>query len=114
MRIVLISSFFYLAVKANLIAKDTKSVNYTYQPLEVIIDSVVKVRDEPKNSNKDRANAVRLYTLLTELFDTLYSTRVECLIARDWQLGGGEREDFRTTWSAGWWLDQLVELYHEA
>jgi hypothetical protein len=50
--------------------------------------------------------------------------RVELLFARDWVLHGvgklhdgklmfpeGQAFNFRTTWTAGWWLDQLAELY---
>ena len=54
---------------------------------------------------------MRLEVLLTKLFDGLYTSRVECLIARDWQLDGGTEDDFRTTWSAGWWLNHLVSLF---
>lgn len=110
-RLVLISSFFYLGMAANLVSKATKSINYIYQPLQVILDAVKKVRDDPNGKLQDRANAIRLYVLLNELFDPLYHTRVECLLARDWQLGGTDKDDFRTTWSGGWWLDHLVGLY---
>jgi hypothetical protein len=64
--------------------------------------------------------------LLRSLIDGAYVQRVELLFARDWVLHGvgklpngelmfpeGQAFNFRTTWTAGWWLDQLAELYRK-
>ena len=109
-RIVMISAFWYLGLEAKLVNKGTKSSDYAYQPMQVVLDAVRRVRRECSKP-KEVANAVRLEVLLTKLFDELYTSRVECLIARDWQLDGGTEDDFRTTWSAGWWLNHLVSLF---
>lgn len=115
-RVVLIGAFFYLAQAAKLVGSDLheiRSSDYAYQPAAVVLSAVRRVRNDPRSDPRQRANAVRLEQLLSELFSPLYISRVECLIARDWQLSGGSDVDFRTTWSAGWWLDRLVRLYQK-
>jgi len=37
------------------------------------------------------------------------SAKVQCLFARDWKLDGDV--EFRTTWSAGWWIEWLTREY---
>ena len=71
--------------------------------------------DDMKMRTQDLAGAVRLSELLKTLFDEAHVQRVELLFARDWTLppepDPSKKFNFRTTWTAGWWLDKLSELY---
>lgn len=125
-RVVCISSFFYLAKAAQLVSKAPRlpgdpwgargeSAQYAYQPAEVVLESLIRVRDHPHSLDppaklNDVANAVRLIEILGTVVDDLYISRVEVLFARDFQLGANG-SDFRTTWTAGWWLNELMKLY---
>lgn len=157
-RIALTSGFYYLGVEAKLVTSKTLSTDYVYQPLQVVLEAVRKMRtektellrkndvaiakrnalaeDDPGRSNvkvldqktvikeaTNIANAVRLERLVEGLFEPLYVGGVQCIIIRGFQLVSkkdgkvpipGKEDDFRATWSAGWWLDQLVKLFQEA
>jgi hypothetical protein len=81
----------------------------------VVLESLIRVRDHPHSLDppaklNDVANAVRLIEILGTVVDDLYISRVEVLFARDFQLGANG-SDFRTTWTAGWWLNELMKLY---
>ena len=53
------------------------------------------------------------------LFDQTVHGGVEVMFLRGFQFGGddgkvgapGVGDDFRVTWTAGWWLDKLAELF---
>lgn len=131
-RIVLISSLFYLASEAGLVQKE--SYNYAYQPASVVIEALarrleesvppleeqIEAGEDDKDDKKKRetirscAGAVQLSEILAALFDSSSIQRVELLFARDWCLHdttGKAPPNFRTTWTAGWWLEELDELY---
>ena len=44
------------------------------------------------------------YTLVSQVLGLLLPSDAEVVFARDWQLNGST---FRTTWSAGWFLEHL-------
>ena len=55
---------------------------------------------------------VRFHQLLHKLFDARHLHKVEILFARDWKLGSGATQTpYRTTWAAGWWIDQVSEMF---
>ena len=45
------------------------------------------------------------YTLVSQVLGLLLPREAEVVFARDWQLNGST---FRTTWSAGWFLEHIV------
>ena len=119
-RLVMISAFYYLAAGQGIVKKDEA---YHYTPAQVIDDKLRKFEEEndllalANDANKQKAvaremaNAIRLRAILSELFGE-HIGQVDILFARDWKLPTLRGEvDFRTTWTAGWWLDQLVGLY---
>ena len=108
--IVLNSAFFYAAVAAKLVKKGlmTRNMNKTHRASDVC-EALDKVIRNPESGAKDVANASRLLTILRRIFDESCLAAVDCLFARDWELAG--RAEFRTTWTAGWWLAQLLEMY---
>jgi len=120
--IVLISAFFYAAVAAKIV--DRKSEEYKYLPAEEVIgklqalvdstppaaaDAEAPTEAEKKKldaHHKDVANASRLITCLTSLFGANLAN-VRCLFARDWTINGSK---FRTTWTAGWFLEKQAQI----
>jgi len=56
-------------------------------------------------------NLARLDELLEAMFGEECMHKVEILFARDWKLQGA---DYRTTWTAGWWLDTVLQNAMEA
>ena len=124
-RIVLISGLFYVAVAAKIVQANTD--HYAYQPASVVLEMFDQLLEKVNDANtktQDLVGAVRVSELLRSLIDGAYVQRVELLFARDWVLHGvgklhdgtlmfpeGQAFNFRTTWTAGWWLDQLAELY---
>ena len=110
--IVIISAFFYAAVAAKLAKKglNTKDLNKTH-PASHVCEELDKLIQNPKTDAKDLANASRLLTILRRMFDESCMGVVDCLFARDWELEG--KAEFRTTWTAGWWLDRLLEMYQK-
>ena len=126
-RIVLISGLHYVAVAAKIVQKKTD--HYAYQPASVVLemfDQLLKKVNDAKTETQDLVGAVRVSELLRSIIGGAYMQRVELLFARDWVLHGvgklpdgkltfpqGQDFNFRTTWTAGWWLDQLAELYRK-
>jgi len=126
-RIVLISGLFYVAVAAKIVQANTD--HYAYQPASVVLEMFDQLLEKVNDANtktQDLVGAVRVSELLRSLIDGAYVQRVELLFARDWVLHGvgklhdgklmfpeGQAFNFRTTWTAGWWLDQLAELYRK-
>ena len=126
-RIVLISGLFYVAIAAKIVQPSTD--HYAYQPASVVLEMFDQLRkkvNDAKTETQDLVGAVRVSELLRSLIDGAYVQRVELLFARDWVLHGvgklhdktlmfpeGQTFNFRTTWTAGWWLDQLAELYRK-
>jgi hypothetical protein len=119
-RIVLISGLFHVAVAAKIVQANTD--HYAYQPASVVLEMFDQLLEKVNDANtktKDLVGAVRVSELLRSLIDGAYVQHVELLFARDWVLHGmdklpeGQDFNFRTTWTAGWWLDQLSELYRK-
>lgn len=128
-RMVLTSGFWYLGVASGLVKSKTPSSNYAYQPLEVVLDAVCKMREQTmaqiaetaptghgvnkkaqQTMAENIANAVRFETLIEGLFDELYIGGVECMFVRNFQFQAGpdgklpepgKNDDFRCTWTAG-------------
>ena len=108
--VVIISAFFYVALKAGILAKGDP---YRYVTASEACDKLEALFNGPAASAKDVANAVRLHTLLKTLFDsgdaeggaTSHLDHVECLFARDWTLNAREEPigvaeaNFRFTWT---------------
>jgi len=115
-RLVLISGLFYVAKAAGVVRDSSDS--YAFQPASVVLEEMERMLakvDDMKMRTQDLAGAVRLSELLKTLFDEAHVQRVELLFARDWTLppepDPSKKFNFRTTWTAGWWLDKLSELY---
>jgi len=115
-RLVLISGLFYVAKAAGVVRGSSDS--YAYQPASVVLEEMDRMLakvDNPEVTTQDLAGAVRLSELLKTLFEESDVQRVELLFARDWSLppepDPSKEFNFRTTWTAGWWLDKLTELY---
>ena len=116
LRIVFISSFYHTAVHAGLVGRDRHS---EYLPAQLVDDRLrqfelaADLSAQPKLA-KEVVNAARIRAILNSIFDA-YLGKVECLFARDWTwpTSSGGAAVFRLTWTAGWWLDQLVALYKQ-
>ena len=124
--VVLISAFYYVAMAAGLVKKGEP---YRYQNASTVCRKLKELHDRPDADPKDVANAVRLHTLITDLFEPTNAgvdsasvlDKVECLFARDWTLGSAELKppapigvapaNFRFTWTAGWWIDRLIGMF---
>ena len=118
-RICLISSFYHTAVHAKIISKGAP---YVYQPMhELCVKLKAFETDTDTDANpkllREVVNAMRLRCILERLVDPMYEGKVECLFARDWEFKASAGQEglckFRVTWTAGWWLDYLVELYKQ-
>ena len=105
LRLLLIGSFYYGAVAAGLVKRGVTA--YSYLPGRDVYDAFIKLRDAEESKSQDIANVIRLVTLFDLLFGAANLDRVTCMFARDWKL---DDKDFRTTWTAGWWLERVVEL----
>ena len=97
----LISGLYYCALAAGIVSKGAPAV---YEQASTVVAKLRELAASTKEgAAKDVANATRLLVVLEKLFgDTLGN--VQCCFARDWKIDGA---DFRTTWTAGWWLEQL-------
>ena len=98
-RLVMVSAFYYVASEAKLAL-------LKYLKLPAVIRALEALRDNTQAEPKSVANAARLLVVLQMLFHGCYE-RVELLFARDWELHG---KPFRTTWTAGWGIEQLGRL----
>ena len=106
--IVLISAFYYVAVHAKIVDKKDPVYKYLSATEEVIPRLQAYVDDADNENVKEKSNAVRLITCLECLFGDRLS-HVRCLFARDWTLQKGEQTvKFRTTWTAGWFLEHVA------
>jgi len=103
-RVVCISGLYYAACHAGLVKKGYR---YDYQNAVDVRKRVLEVIADPATDAKNTVNLVRLDELLEVAFGEECLHTVELLFARDWNLGGAEQ--FRTTWTAGWWLDRVLE-----
>lgn len=111
LRIVAISGLYYTSLAAGLVKKEEKT--YRYLTASEVCDGLARMWEDEAATPENVAAAVRFNTLLRKLFAEEYLHQVEILIARDWELParGGKTTTFRTTWTAGWWIDQLVEMF---
>lgn len=101
-RVVLISGGYYAGVAAKLV--DKKQLTYSYAPALECHAKLIALRDDADANAKDIANVARLITILDTIFGSDLE-HVEYLFARDWNLQG---VNFRTTWTAGWYLEAMV------
>ena len=101
-RVVLISGGYYAGVAAKLV--DKKQLTYSYAPALECHAKLIALRDNADADAKDIANVARLITILDNLFGS-HLEHVEYLFARDWHFQG---VNFRTTWTAGWYLEAMV------
>jgi len=112
--VVLISAFYYVAVAAKLVAQCKKGEGVPKSTRDLgapeVCEALAELMREPTSDAKDVANAARLHAVLHRLFDPSHLRKVRCFFARDWELEDGSAT-FRTTWTAGWWLDALLEEY---
>ena len=108
-RVVCISGFYYAALKARLVIKGDAA--YAYQTATQVRAGLTAVIDDEATAPRDTLNLVRLDELIEATFGEECMHRVEILFARDWVLQGA---DFRTTWTAGWWLDTVLQRAIEA
>lgn len=111
--VVIISAFYYAAIKAEIVepgdcTRDSNNMVSADQACEKLLKLIKKPDADPK----DVANAARLHEILHQLFgseDGMYMASVNCTFARDWKLD--EDVYFRTTWASGWWIDYLLREY---
>jgi len=101
--IVLISGNYYTAVSAGIVAKG--DMNYQYQDATAVLAKLSSLGENASTDGKTAAAAIRLVKTLEQLVGTDSLDNVRCLFARDWELQG---KGFRTTWTAGWWLTQVM------
>ena len=74
---------------------------------EEVLPRLQKLVDDSEATTMDKANASRLITCLECLFGDRLG-HVHCLFARDWTLQKGDQTvKFRTTWTAGWFLEHM-------
>ncbi len=109
--IVLISAFYYVALAAGLVEPQpcrisTQGVEHS---ASAVCAALERLMCDERAKTKDVANAARLHAVLHAVFDAAHLDDVVCFFARDWVLEQGE--EFRTTWSAGWWLERLLEQF---
>lgn len=105
LHVVGISGFYYACVAAKLI--DASERQYKYVPALDVCRALERLRDGAESGIRDVTNASRLLTVLRLLFAENLP-RVELLCARDFALGP-HAKPFRSTWTAGWWLQRMVE-----
>jgi len=121
--VVITGAFYYAAVNAKVV--DRKARAYVYQPAIDVVErlTAVTAAGPPKAADPkamtdgeqkklrqyytEVANTARLITCLKQVFgEHLDSAAAQCLFARDWLVNG---QDFRTTWTTGWWIKHLEE-----
>ena len=110
----LISAFFYSGLNTGLVSKDGP---VAYHPATLVDERLREFSlsadfEKQPRLVKEVANAERLRAILSGVFGEFLG-QVQVLFARDWKLrtANGATTDFRMTWSAGWWLDELTSLY---
>ena len=110
LKAVCISGSYYAALAAGVVSKKEDPAYKSAVGVRDLLQLLVNDPEEVASSPKDVANAARLITVIDSLFgDTL--DNVELLFSRDWVLHG---QPFRTTWTAGWWIEQLRGKEHPA
>ena len=111
MRFLCTGSFYYTAVHAKI--ADKKAVVRKFATARDICSALVKYMQDPSAESLEIANAARLEITLALLFGEENLDHVHLLFARDWKFRTvhGATSDFRMTWTAGWWLDELTSLY---
>lgn len=114
LRIVLISAFFYSGLNAAGLVKRGERPRYHPAALvdERLRQFTLKADISSQDDLKEVVNAERIRSILHGIFGEFLG-QVEIIFARDWKFkaGNGATVDFRMTWTAGWWLDELTSLY---
>ena len=114
LRIVLISAFFYSGLNAAGLVKRGERPRYHPAALvdERLRQFTLKADISSQDDLKEVVNAERIRAILHGIFGEFLG-QVEIIFARDWKFkaGNGATVDFRMTWTAGWWLEELTSLY---
>jgi len=71
---------------------------------DTILAEIGSLPADDSDAHKDRVMNLSSFTLVSQVLDLLLPADAGIVFARDWQLMDSK---FRTTWSAGWFLEHL-------